>query len=280
MDKIKDIIYILLGTFITALALNIFFVSNNISSGGASGIAIVLNHIFEFPVGLTVFLLNLPLFIVAILKLGFKFTFKALIGTALLSVFIDVTSNISNYEIFNIRSDYILSSIFGGLLMGLGLSIVFKGKASTGGSELLAQIVYKYRPITSTSQLMLIIDSFVVITAAIVFKSLSSGLYSIIAIFVSKKAIDVVFEGVNYTKIINIITKKPEEISKRIMTEIERGVTTIDCIGEYTKSEYTKIECVATITQIYKIKQIVQKEDEGAFMYIAPSIEVLGYGFK
>lgn len=280
MEKIKDIIYILLGTFITALALNIFFVPNNISSGGASGLAIVLNYLFKLPVGLTVFLLNLPLFIVSIIKLGFKFTIKALVGTALLSVFIDVTSTISNYEIFNIHSDYILSSIFGGLLLGLGLSIVFKGKASTGGSELLAQIVYKYRPITSTSQLMLIIDGFVVISAAIVFKSLSSGLYSIIAIFVSKKAIDVVFEGVNYTKIINIITKKPEEISKRIMNEIERGVTTIDCVGEYTKSEYTKIECVATITQIYRIKAIVKKEDERAFMYIAPSTEVLGYGFK
>lgn len=280
MDKIKDIIYILLGTFITALALNIFFVPNNISSGGASGLAISLNHLFKLPIGLTVFLLNLPLFIVAIIKLGFKFTFKALIGTVLLSIFIDLTSNISNYEILNIHSDYILSSIFGGLLMGVGLSVVFKGNASTGGSELLAQIVYKYRPITSTSQLMLIIDSFVVISAAIVFKSLSSGLYSIIAIFVSKKAIDVVFEGVNYTKIINIITKKPDEISKRIMNEIERGVTTIDCIGEYTKDKYTKIECVATITQIYRIKQVVQKEDEGAFMYIAPSIEVLGCGFK
>lgn len=280
MDKIKDIIYILIGTFITALAINIFFVPNNISSGGASGIAIILNYLFKLPVGVTVFLLNLPLFIVAILKLGFKFTFKALIGTGFLSIFIDLTSNISNYEIFNIHSDYILSSIFGGLLMGLGLSAVFKGKASTGGSELLAQIVYKYRPITSTSQLMLIIDSFVVGSSAIVFKSLSAGLYAIIAIFVSKKAIDVVFEGVNYTKIINIITKKPDVISKRILEEIERGVTTIDCIGEYTKSEYTKIECVATITQIYRIKAIVQKEDEGAFMYIAPSIEVLGYGFK
>lgn len=280
MDKIKDIVYILLGTFITALALNIFFIPNNISSGGASGIAIVLNFLFEFPVGITVFLLNLPLFIVSTLKLGFKFTFKALAGTALLSIFIDITSSISNYQIFNLHSDYILSSIFGGLLMGLGLSIVFKGKASTGGTELLAQIVYKYRPITSTSQLMLIIDSFVVTLSVVVFKSLPAGLYSIIAIFVSKKAIDVIFEGVNYTKIINIITKKPGEISKRIMSEIERGVTTINCIGEYTKSEYTKIECVATITQIYKIKSIVKKEDEGAFMYIAPSVEVLGYGFK
>lgn len=280
MEKLKEIIYILLGTFITALAINIFFIPNNISSGGASGLSIVLNHLFDLPVGITVFILNLPLFIVAVLKIGFKFTFKALIGTGFLSIFIDLTSDISNFEIFNLDSDYILSSIFGGLFMGVGLSIVFKGKASTGGSELLAQIVYKYRPIASTSQLMLLIDSFVVILSAITFNSISAGLYSIIAIFVSKKAIDVLFEGVNYTKIINIITKKPDIISKRIIEEIERGVTTIDCIGEYTKDNYTKIECVATITQIYRIKAIVKKEDERAFMYITPSTEVLGYGFE
>lgn len=280
MEKIKDIIYILVGTFLTAIAINLFFVPNNISSGGASGIAIVLNHIFKFPIGITVFVLNLPLFIISISKIGFKFTLKALIGTAMLSFFIDATANIAEYELFNIGSDYFISSIFGGLILGIGLSIVFKGKASTGGSELLAQIVYKYRPIASTSQLMLFIDSFVIIITVLVFKSLSSGLYSIIAIFVSKKTIDVVFEGVNYTKIINIITKKPDVISKRIMNEIERGVTTINCVGEYTKESYTKIECVATITQIYKIKAIVKKEDEGAFMYIAPSVEVLGYGFK
>jgi len=280
MDKFKEMVFILLGTFTTALAINIFFVPNNISNGGASGLAIVFNHIFNLPVGITVFVLNLPLFIVAIKKLGIKFTLKALIGTALLSVFIDITHNVSGYEIFDFSSDYIISSIFGGLLIGVGLSIVFKGNASTGGSELLAQIVYKYRPVVSTSQLMLFIDSFVVILSAIVFRSLSVGLYSIIAIFVSKKTIDVVFEGVNYTKTINIITKNPDVISKRIMNEVERGVTTLNCIGEYTKERYTKIICVATITQIYRIKAIVRKEDKSAFIYINPCIEVLGYGFK
>jgi len=280
MEKFKDVIYIIVGTVVTAIAINVFFIPNNISSGGASGLAIVLNYLFETPVGITVFILNFPLFIVSILKLGFKFTIKALLGTALLSAFIDITSVITSYEILDLGNDYILSSIFGGLVMGIGLSMVFKGKASTGGSELLAQIVYKYRPITSTSQFMLIIDAVVIIITAIVFKSISSGLYSIIAIFVSKKTIDIVFEGINYTKIINIITKNPQKICDRIINEIERGVTTIPCVGEYTKENYTKIECVATITQIYKIKAIVKNEDETAFMYVAPSTEVLGCGFK
>lgn len=280
MNKFKQIIYIILGTFITAMAINIFFVTHNISSGGASGVGIILNYLFEFPVGTAVIILNLPLFIIAILKLGFKFTSKAMLGTVLLSVFIDITANISNATALNVGNDLILSSIFGGLLMGLGLSFVFKGKSSTGGSELLAQIVYKYRPVISMSQLMLVIDACIIIASAIAFESLSSALYSLIAIFVSKKTIDIVFEGVNYTKIINIITKKEDAISKRIIDEVERGATAIRCIGEYTKGEYVKIECVATITQLYKIKEIVREEDTEAFMYIAPATEVLGYGFK
>ena len=280
MNKFKQLLYIVMGTFITAMAINIFFVPNNISSGGASGVGIILNYLFAFPVGTTVIILNLPLFIVAILKIGFKFTSKAIIGTGLLSIFIDLTSNISGMEILNIGGDLVLSSVFGGLLMGLGLSFVFKGKSSTGGSELLAQIVYKYRPVISMSQLMLVIDAVIIVSSTIAFKSISSGLYSLIAIFVSKKTIDIVFEGINYTKIINIITKKSESISQRIINEVERGATAIKCVGEYTKGEYVKIECVATITQIYKIKEIVREEDTEAFMYIAPATEVLGYGFK
>lgn len=280
MNKFKQLLYIVMGTFITAMAINIFFVPNNISSGGASGVGIILNYLFAFPVGTTVIILNLPLFIVAILKIGFKFTSKAIIGTGLLSIFIDLTSNISGMEILNIGGDLVLSSVFGGLLLGLGLSFVFKGKSSTGGSELLAQIVYKYRPVISMSQLMLVIDAVIIVSSTIAFKSISSGLYSLIAIFVSKKTIDIVFDGINYTKIINIITKKSESISQRIINEVERGATAIKCVGEYTKGEYVKIECVATITQIYKIKEIVREEDTEAFMYIAPATEVLGYGFK
>lgn len=280
MKQIKNIIYIIIGTVIAALAINIFFVPYNISSGGASGVGIILNYLFKFPVGTVVLVLNIPLFVIAIMKLGFKFTFRAIIGTVLLSVFIDITANVSSIEVLNGGTDYILSSIFGGMMMGLGLSFVFKGNASTGGSELLAQIVYKYRPVVSMSQLMLVIDAAIVILSTFAFKSFSSGLYSIIAIFTSKKTIDVVFEGVNYTKIINIITKKPDKIAERIINEIERGTTAIKCVGEYTKEDYVKLECVATITQIYKIKEIVKKEDSKAFMYIAPASEVLGYGFK
>lgn len=280
MKQIKNIIYIIIGTVIAALAINIFFVPYNISSGGASGVGIILNYLFKFPVGTVVLVLNIPLFVIAIMKLGFKFTFRAIIGTVLLSVFIDITANVSSIEVLNVGTDYILSSIFGGMMMGFGLSFVFKGNASTGGSELLAQIVYKYRPVVSMSQLMLVIDAAIVILSTFAFKSFSSGLYSIIAIFTSKKTIDVVFEGVNYTKIINIITKQPDKIAERIINEIERGTTAIKCVGEYTKEDYVKLECVATITQIYKIKEIVKKEDSKAFMYIAPASEVLGYGFK
>lgn len=202
MEKLKRVLYIVLGTLIAALAINIFFVPQNISSGGASGVGIILNYLFDFPIGVVVILLNLPLFVIATIKLGIKFTFRAIIGTALLAIFVDLTAGVSSKEIFNIQNDYVLSSIFGGIMTGLGLSLVFKGNASTGGSELLAQIIYKYRPMVSMSELMLVIDAAIIIASTFAFKSLSSGLYSVIAIFVSKKTIDVVFEGVNYTKVL------------------------------------------------------------------------------
>ena len=280
MDKLKRVLYIVLGTLISALAINIFFVPQNISSGGASGVGIILNYLFEFPIGIVVILLNLPLFVIATIKLGIKFTFRAIIGTALLAIFVDLTAGVSSKEIFNIQNDYVLSSVFGGIMTGLGLSLVFKGNASTGGSELLAQIIYKYRPMVSMSELMLVIDATIIIASTFAFKSLGSGLYSVIAIFISKKTIDVVFEGVNYTKVLNIITKKPDKIVDRIINEVERGVTAIKCVGEYTKEDYTKLECVATITQLYKIKEIVKSEESESFMYISSAMEVLGYGFK
>ena len=280
MEKIKKMLYVVFGTLIAALAINIFFVPQNISSGGATGVGIILNYLFKIPVGVVIVLLNLPLFIIASMKLGIKFTIRAIIGTFLLSFFVDLTTDVSNSKLFNIQNDYVLSSIFGGMLMGVGLSFVFKGNASTGGSELLAQIIYKYRPMVSMSQLMLIIDAGIIIASIVAFKSLSLGLYSVIAIFVSKKTIDVIFEGVNYTKVLNIITKKPDKIVNRIINEVERGVTAIKCVGEYSKEEYTKLECVATITQLYKIKEIVKSEDRESFMYISSAIEVLGYGFK
>lgn len=282
IDK-KDIIRyieIIIGTFLIAFSINVFFLPNNISSGGASGIGIILNYLFKIPVSITIVVINIPLFILAVKRIGWKFSINTIIGTILMAFFTGLTTGVSEIEIFKTGTDMIISSIFGGVILGVGISFVFRGRSSTGGSELLAQIVYKDRPSLNVSTLMLIIDSAIILFSIIAFKSINSGLYSLIAIFVSKKTIDIVFGGVNYTKVVNIITKKENEICRRIFSEIDRGATALKCVGKYTGDDFTKIECVVTMPQIARLREIVREEDKEAFMYIGAANEVLGYGFE
>lgn len=277
-NKFIQMVLLVIGTLILAIAINLLFLPNNLSTGGASGIALIIYYLYKVPVGLTVILINIPLFIIALKDLGWKFCSKAIIGTALLSVLIEITSGIGN--IVNIEQDVFLGCIFGGLLNGIGLSLVFKADGSTGGSDLLAQIIYKKRPVSSIGQILLVIDSLVIITNAIVFNSISIALYSVIALFISKKTTDIIFEGVNYTKAVNIISKMGDKIAKEIIEKTDRGVTTSKCTGVYTNEEYTHVISVVTVPQLPLVKKVVKSIDKGAFIYISDTREVLGLGFK
>ena len=277
-NKVIQIILLVLGTLLLAISINLLYLPNNLSTGGASGIALIIYYLYKIPVGLTVVLINIPLFIISLKELGWKFCYKAIIGTILLSIFIEVTSGIK--EIINIEQDLFLGCIFGGLLNGIGLSLVFKADGSTGGSDLLAQIIYKKRPVSSIGQILLIIDSFVIITNAITFNSISIALYSVIALYISKKTTDVIFEGINYTKAINIISKKGENIAKEIIEKTDRGVTISKCVGVFTNEEYYHVISVVTVPQLPLVKKIVKRIDNNAFIYISNTREVLGLGFK
>ncbi|MBR5228064.1 MAG: YitT family protein [Clostridia bacterium] len=277
---IIDIIKIVIGSLICALALNIFLNPAKISTGGASGVGMLLFHVYNFPISLTVLLINIPLFIIALKDVGLKFCIRAIIGTLLLVLMIELTGFVVNIEWLNFSSDLFLSSIFGGIFMGIGLSIVFKGGGSTGGSDLLAQIIYKKRSSSSIGQLILIIDATVILSTILVFKNVLYGLYSIVSLYLANKTIDIVFEGINYSKVINIITKKDDEIVDKIIEELDRGVTTSKCLGEYTNEEYIHIVTVVNKSQIPIVKKIVKQHDQKAFVYISPAIEVLGTGFK
>ena len=277
-NKILQIILLCLGTLILSVAINLFIIPNNLSTGGASGIAIIIYYIYKVPVGFTVLLLNIPLFVIALKDLGLKFCSKAIIGTVLLSAFIELTKNITSLIL--IQKDMFLSSIFGGLLNGIGLSLVFKSDSSTGGSDLLAQIIYKKRQLSSIGQILLVIDIVVILANSLVFKTITTALYSVIALYISKKTTDVIFEGVNNTKAVNIISKKGEEISREIIDKTDRGVTISKCIGMYTNEEYTHVISVVTMSELPKVKRIVRMLDKTAFIYISNTKEVLGLGFK
>lgn len=278
LEIIYDFFMIIIGTFLVSFGINLFLLPLQLTTGGVSGIATILYYKLGISMGVTVIVLNIPLFIISIVKLGIKSSIKTIIATLLLSFFLDAFK----YETLLRRnvSDLFTSCIFGGIIIGVGLSIVFKAGASTGGSDLLAQIIYKSFPVQSLSQVLLIIEFFIISATVIAFQNVNVGLYSLIAMFISTKMVDLMFEGSYYTRVVNIITKKPNEISDEILTELKRGVTLTKSIGARTKEEYTTLTCVITRPQVAKIKKIIRENDKEALMYIATTNEVLGKGFK
>lgn len=281
-DKISkimiDTILIISGTFIMSFSINFFLVPNKIITGGASGVATILYYKFNLNIGLSIFIINIPLFLISIKKFGFKFNFKSIITTVLFASFIEIFGN--NSYVINTKIDMIISSIYGGLLLGLGISLIFKAGASSGGSDLLAQVLYKKGGNLNLSKIMLCIDSIIIIAIMIQFNDINLGLYSVIAIFISSKVIDIIFEGINYTKVVNIVTKKEYEITKQIIDILKRGATVTNCIGAYSKSDYINIMCIVTLPEISKLTQIVYEIDKGALIYIQNVNRVWGEGFK
>lgn len=271
----SEIIQIIIGTFIMSCGTVFFLLPNQLSSGGFSGIATITFYFFKFPMGTTILILNIPLFFISLFKNGGKFLAKAIIGTALLSVFIDFL------ERFNpLTSDRFLACIYGGILTGIGTAIILKANASTGGSDLLANIIKKFKPTARTSNLIVIIDTIIVGLNVVFFKELEIGLYSAIAIYIMGKIIDIFFEGIYFTKMMWIVSDKYVDISKKINSEIGRGTTALYGKGMYKGEEKNVLLCVASRSEIVYIRQIIKKIDSRAFIIISNAREVIGNGFK
>ena len=269
---INEYLLIVIGSLLTALSFNFFFIPNKIAPGGLSGIATVLYHIFRFPVGATTLVLNVPLFIAGIRQLGGHFGIRTLLATILLSVFIDIV------KVPVLTDDSLLASIYGGCLMGLFLVIIFRMNATTGGSDLFVKLIHKYFPSISVAWVLYAVDFIVVVMAAILLGP-SKGLYAIVALAVSARVMDLVQEGLNAAKAFFIISDHAEEISKRIMEEMDRGVTMLDGRGAYTGNEKNVILCVIRRTQITQLKDLINEIDPKAFVLVADVREVMGEGF-
>jgi len=275
---IIDILLIVIGTFIMSLSINFFLLPNRITTGGASGIATILYYKFNFNLGLSILIINIPIFIMSIKKLGLKFSFKSIFATLLFTAFIDLITY--NSYILNNRTDMFISSIYGGLVLGIGISLVFKAGASSGGTDLLAHILQKKGGTLNLSKIMLILDLIIISGLIIEFKDINLGLYSAIAIYISSKTIAIVFEGINYTKVINIITKNNDAITNQIINVLKRGATVTKCIGAYSREEYINITCIVTLPEISKVTKIAYEIDSDALIYITNANEVWGKGFK
>ncbi|WP_456277666.1 YitT family protein [Bacillus sp. AK128] len=273
VETMLEYIYVLVGSAVVALAFNLFLLPNQIASGGVSGISTITDTVFGWEPAFVQMALNVPLFIAGIVFLGRSFGVKSLVGTIFLPFVVFLSRDMDAATL-----DPLLGALFGGVGVGLGLGIVFRGKASTGGVDLAAQIINKYTGL-SLGTCVALLDGMIVLTAAIVF-DLERGMYALIALFVTSKTIDLVQVGIGYSKMAIIITCKEVEVRKGILTQIDRGVTRLSAFGGYTDQERPVLMCVVNQTEFTKLKQLVKGIDPSAFVVVMNASEVLGEGFK
>ncbi|SHK77144.1 YitT family protein [Desulforamulus aeronauticus] len=272
---LKDYLGVTIGVILTAIALDAFLVPAKIAAGGLSGVATILYHMFQWPVGLVMLVLNIPLFIWSILRLGWRYTVNSIFGTVALSVFVDLLVP----YIPVVTEDLLLASLYGGVLMGIGLGMVFRFNSTTGGTELLAAILRTYVGI-NIGQLLFIIDGIVVLWAGLVFRSAELAMYALITIFLASWIIDLVIEGFSSAKAFMIITKRADAISQAIIKELDRSATSWKARGMYSGSEQEVLISVVGRSEVTRLKKIVREEDPIAFIILADVHEVLGEGFK
>ena len=265
----------IIGSLIMAFGISSFLLPNQLSSGGFSGIATITYYLLKIPMGIMILALNIPLFIFAGYRIGKEFFVKSILGTVSLSLFIDI---LDKYP--PVTTDRFLACIYGGAIIGIGTAIILKVGSSTGGTELIANIIKSYNPHISMSKYLMIIDIIIIGLNMVFFKEIEIGLYSAIAIYLYGQLIDIIFEGVYYTKLLFIISDRNEEISKIIENEVKRGVTGLYGKGMYSNENKLVLICAASRGDVTKIKDIAKKIDKKSFIVVANAREVLGKGFK
>jgi len=278
---------IVIGSFILAAGFVFFINPYHIVPGGVYGIGIVVHHLIpKIPVGTFGLLMNIPLTLLGVRLLGPRFGIKTVVGMVLTSVFMDGLTAIVGENpatmlngSVNLSKDVLLSCIFGGVLIGFGLGLIFKSKATSGGSDIIAMIFAKYTRLP-LGQLMIYVDSTIVILGLVVFGDWKIPLYSWITIYVTGKVIDVVLQGINYDKTLFIISDKYEDIRDKIINDLHRGGTYIPGKGMYNGAEKTIIYTVVNRMEQSVLEEFIHQVDPNAFVTVLEANEILGEGFK
>ena len=270
---IFEYIQIIFGAALVGLAFNIFLLPSRLAAGGVSGISTILYELFQFNPAYVQWLINIPLLILGVLLVGKEFSMKTLVGTFFVPFVIWLTADIKLSV-----DNPLLSAIYGGIMLGVGLGIVYRANGSTGGTALIAQLVKKYTGLSSGFS-QLLVDGLVVITSAFVF-NFELALYAMIAIYVTSKVIDFVQLQTSPTKLVLIITDKEEEVQAIIKNDINRGLTKIKTIGGYSNQEKTMILCVVEQSEAVYFKKLLQTQEPTSFVIFLNASEILGRGFS
>lgn len=268
-----DYIYIIVGTFLTAVAFQIYLLPNNIVSGGVTGFSIVTFSQFGWDPALVQYALNIPLLILCFVLLGKAAGYKTILGSLLLPFFLLF---IGDWE--PVTFDPLLAALFGGVLTGLGIGIVFRAKASTGGTSIIIQIIYQFLNVKLGLGTVLV-DGAIILIALLVFDA-ETVMYSIIALFIISRTIDLVQLGFNRNKNVFIISDTPQDIREEILHTMQRGVTNLGIRGGYGNTNKDMLMVVIQEREFTLLKETVIKADEDAFVVAMPASEVLGRGFS
>jgi uncharacterized membrane-anchored protein YitT (DUF2179 family) len=277
---------ITIGAFILASGFVFFIDPHRIAPGGVYGIGIIVHHLTKglfswapqgLPIGTVGLILNVPLTIIGIKILGPRFGVKTVIGFILTSIFIDAQHYLFGYE--PLVDDVLLSSVFGGVLIGFGLGLIFKSKATSGGSDIIAMIIAKYTRLP-LGQLMIYVDSAIVLIALAAFQDWKIPLYSWIVIYITGKVIDMTIQGVSYDKTLFIISDKYDDIREKLIVDLDRGGTLINAIGMYKGQEKKIIFTNVNRREVHMLRDFIEQIDPLAFITVIDANEILGNGFK
>ncbi|HOR86649.1 MAG TPA: YitT family protein [Bacillota bacterium] len=268
------LLMIITGSAIGGISFNVFLIPHKLLSGGVSGIALILNYIFGFNPGVLIFVFNIPIFIAGYRFVDKEFILLSLIGMTAFSVSIDSFSFLRNIVYID---DVLLSCLYGGVLNGIGMGIVFRNRASQGGIDIVAVIIKKYFSI-NLGRTSLIIN-FIIVTIASLFYGLNLAMYTLVSMYVASTVLDKVQQGFGSSKSIMIITDNEQEVADTILQKLGRGVTYLEGEGAYTGNRKRVIYCIVAPWQLARLKQIVHDLDREAFMAVSDTAEVLGHGF-
>lgn len=272
-ERVRSWLLIIFGSAVGASAYPMFLTPNSIAPGGLTGLAMVLNHLFHWPIGVTSLLLCVPLFLAGWKQSGALFVFRTIGATVLFSLLIDLL------PLPAITDDILLASVFGAVLLGLGLAMILMGGGTTGGTDMLAEMLHRRFPSVRVGVFLACADGCVILAAAVIMGA-RAALYALINIVIASYMIDQVLSGTGKAKACFIISDKADRISARIMQELDRGVTLLNAKGAYSGADKNLIICVCASREITRLKQIVKLEDGKAFMFITDTHETLGEGFN
>lgn len=270
---LKHFLGIILGAAIVSVSINTLIIPNRIADGGVTGIAIILHYLLKWPVSLTVFLLNVPLFIVGLRLVGRKFLVLSIIGVGMLSLMLSLTAFLPD-----MTHDTLLAAISGGVLSGIGMGIIFRSRGSLGGTDILA-VLFARTTSFSVGQILLGIDAVIFMGVAILFKP-EMAMYAMIYTFIATRVVDLVQEGLSHSKSVMVVTSCPQKIADEIMVKLDRGVTLFQAIGAFSGEAKQVVYCVINRTELSQVKEIVRLQDPHAFVTIAEVPEVVGEGFS